>query len=163
MDANKFINLMKQVVREVVREEVKLALREEMVLLRESLRSNNVAPIVEQRQTKTVTQQPVIKKQAPQQAKRPLSKNSILNDLLNESRPFNSNEYGAQAISFNTNDVMSFGNQHDTFAMQESIVPMVDFNNNPVDLNNEGVQAVAAAVTRDYSALMKAIDKKKGK
>ena len=78
MDANKFINLMKQVVREVVREEVKLALREEMVLLRESLRSNNVAPIVEQRQTKTVTQQPVIKKQAPQQAKRPLSKNSIL-------------------------------------------------------------------------------------
>jgi hypothetical protein len=60
MDTTKFLTLMKKAVREVVREEVKLALREEMVLLRESLRNTNQAPIVERREVK----QPVPVKKA---------------------------------------------------------------------------------------------------
>jgi hypothetical protein len=165
MDANKFINLMKKVVREVVREEVKLALREEMVMLRESLRNTNTNQIVERAITKQPVQQAPVKKQTNPAVKKPLSKNSILNDLLNESRPFGANDYGSSAMSFNTNDVMSFGNDYNAFnpGMNESIVPLVDFNNNPVDVNSEAVQAVSAAMTRDYSSLMKAIDKKKGK
>jgi hypothetical protein len=157
MDTTKFLALMKKAVREVVREEVKLALREEMVLLRESLRNTNQAPIVEQREVK----QPVAqKKQIP--VKRQLTKNSILNDLLNESTPFGKDAYSEAPFSFTANDVMDFGAS--TMQMPGNApTALVDINNNVVPVANEATEAVVSAITRDYSDLMKAINKKKGK
>ena len=37
-----------------------------------------------------------------------------------------------------------------------------DINGKPIDMNNEQVATTVGAMTKDYSALMKAIDKKKG-
>jgi hypothetical protein len=158
MDTSKFITVLKKAIREVVREETKLAIREEMVLLRESLR-NNTTPIVEQRTIPQTKRQeapkPVVKKQ--------LTKNAILNDLLNESTPFGRDAYTAEPFSFSSNDVDNFGGS--SFDMMPGNAPtaLVDINNNVVPVANEAVEAVANAVTRDYSELMKAINKKKGK
>lgn len=148
---------MKKAVREVVREEVKLALREEMVLLRESLRNTNQAPIVEQR----TAPQPIVQKQkAP--IKKQLTKNSILNDLLNESAPYGKEAYGEAPFAFSSNDVMDFGS-HTMTMPGNAPAALVDINNNVVPVASEAVEAVANAVTRDYSELMKAITKKKGR
>jgi hypothetical protein len=40
---------------------------------------------------------------------------------------------------------------------------LVDINNNVVPVANEATEAVVSAITRDYSDLMKAINKKKGR
>ena len=44
-----------------------------------------------------------------------------------------------------------------------SIAPTTGINGEVVNMNKEGVAATVNAMTKDYSALMKAIDKKKGK
>jgi hypothetical protein len=48
----------------------------------------------------------------------------------------------------------------------KSVMPVTDINGNRVDVNQlaqtEQGAAVVSALTKDYSALMKAIDKKKG-
>ena len=44
-----------------------------------------------------------------------------------------------------------------------AVAPMTDLQGKPVNANNEQVAATVNAMTKDYSALMKAIDKKKGK
>jgi hypothetical protein len=43
------------------------------------------------------------------------------------------------------------------------MMPTTDIDGKPVDTNNEQVAAVGAALTKDYSALMKTINAKKGK
>jgi len=159
MDTIKFLTLIKKAVREVVREEVKLALREEMVMLRESLRNTNQAPIVERRVTKPTVTQPTMKKQAPVE-KKTFVKDPLLNDLLNESTPFGRDAYTATPFSFTSNDVMGFAGE-DPFSAQPTA--LVDIEGNTVPVANEATEAVVNAITRDYSSLMKAIDKKKGK
>ena len=49
--------------------------------------------------------------------------------------------------------------------MVDSVAPLAttDINGAPVNMNNEAVVATVDAMTRDYSGLMKAIDKKRGK
>lgn len=157
MDTTKFLAIIKKAVREVVREEVKLAMREEMVLLRESLRKPAAAPIVERRTTKPTVQQPTARKQAPVE-KKTFTKNSMLNDLLNESTPFGRDAYTASPLAFTSDDVMGFG------ASPVQMPGMLtDIEGNAVPVANEATEAVVNAITRDYSDLMKAINKKKGK
>ena len=43
-----------------------------------------------------------------------------------------------------------------------AVAPLQDINGAPVNVRNENVANVVNAMTKDYSALMKAIDKKKG-
>ena len=159
MDTTKFLTLIKKAVREVVREEVKLALREEMVILRESLRNAPQAPIVERKETKTTFTQPTTQKKATVE-KKTFVKNPLLNDLLNESTPFGRDSYTETPFSFTSNDIMSFGAEH---AMPHQHAALVDIEGNAVPVTNEATEAVVNAITRDYSSLMKAIDKKKGK
>jgi len=44
-----------------------------------------------------------------------------------------------------------------------SVAPATDIDGKPVDTNNPEVANVMGAITKDYSQLMKAIDKKKGR
>ena len=69
--------------------------------------------------------------------KKKYTKNPVLNDLLNE-----------------TAAVPSAGNN--------SIAPTTGINGEVINMNSEAVASTVGAMTRDYSALMKAIDKKKG-
>ena len=155
MKAKTFENL----IRKVVREEIDYALRREIKTLKEDLRDELKPTIIEQKEI--IVEKPKIP--IPEEAKdslrekimgenqlpkKPLTKqnftkNSSLNDLLNETARGDTNlESGDTPVSM-----------AQPFA---SAAPM------PMDTTGMP-DVVAAAVTRDYSGLMKAINAKKGK
>tara|TARA_R110001592_G_scaffold148415_1_gene373229 strand:+ start:2339 stop:2779 length:441 start_codon:yes stop_codon:yes gene_type:complete len=145
MKAKTFENL----IRKVVREEIDYSLRREIKSLKEDLREELKPTIVEHTE-----------KQVPEAAKSSLrekimgngplkqrptqnyTSNSALNDLLNET---------AQG-STNTETANAPVNMAQPFASGA-----------PLPMDTSGMpSAVANAVTKDYSSLMKAIAKKKG-
>ena len=139
MKAKTFENL----IRKVVREEIDYALRREIKSLKEDLRDEIKPSIVEHTERMVeVPQQSSLKEKI--MGKKPFKKqqfvgNSTLNDLLNETAAGDTNTQSAMAP---VSDPFSTGAPMETAGM-------------PTE--------VANAVTRDYSSLMKAIDKKKGK
>ena len=151
MKAKTFENL----IRKVVREEIDYALRREIRSLKEDLRDELKPTIVEH------TKRPIETPEKPQRSetvktslkekimgKKPIKKqnfvsNDTLNALLNETANGNTNTQSGNAP-------VSLAQPFATGA--------------PLPTDTTGMPAeVATAVTRDYSDLMKAIDKKKGK
>ena len=139
MKAKTFENL----IRRVVREEIDYALRREIKSLKEDLRDELKPTITEHTERMVeVPKQNSLKEKI--MGKKPFKKqqfvgNSTLNDLLNETAAGDTNTQSAMAP---VSDPFSTGAPMETAGM-------------PIE--------VANAVTRDYSSLMKAIDKKKGK
>ena len=139
MKAKTFENL----IRKIVREEIDYALRREIKSLKEDLRDELKPTITEHTERMVeVPQQSSLKEKI--MGKKPFKKqqfvgNSTLNDLLNETAAGDTNTQSAMAP---ISDPFSTGAPMETAGM-------------PTE--------VANAVTRDYSSLMKAIDKKKGK
>ncbi len=139
MKAKTFENL----IRKVVREEIDYALRREIKSLKEDLRDELKPTIVEHTERKVeVPQQSSLKEKI--MGKKPIKKqnfvgNNTLNDLLNETAMGDTNTQTAMAP---TSDPFSSSAPMSTAGMPEE---------------------VANAVTRDYSGLMKAIAKKKGR
>ena len=148
MKAKTFENL----IRKVVREEIDYALRREIKSLKEDLRDELKPTITENTErvveipeaTKTSLREKIMGTQPMKQRPKQnfVSGNSTLNDLLNETAAGDTNlESGNSPV-----------NMAQPFA---SGAPMsMDTSNMP--------EPVANAVTRDYSSLMKAINKKKG-
>ena len=142
MKAKTFENL----IRKVVREEIDYALRREIKSLKEDLRDELKPNIVEHTERKVeVPQQSSLKEKI--MGKKPFKKhqfvgNSTLNDLLNETAAGDTNTQSAMAP-------VSLAQPFSSGA--------------PLPMDTTGMPTeVANAVTRDYSGLMKAIDKKKG-
>ena len=141
MKAKTFENL----IRKIVREEIDYALRREIKSLKEDLR-DELKPIVTEQLEKTI-EVPLKEKSTLKEkimGKKPFKKqnftvNSTLNDLLNETAAGDTNTQSAMAP---VSDPFSTGAPMEVVGMPKE---------------------VAKAVTRDYSSLMKAIDKKKGK
>jgi len=134
-------------IRKVVREEIDYALRREIKSLKEDLRDELKPSIVEHTERKVeVPQQSSLKEKImgkkPIMQKQNFVGDNTLNDLLNETAMGNTNTQTAQAPVSLSQPFTTGGVTHmDTTGMPES---------------------VANAVTRDYSGLMKAINKKKG-
>ena len=137
-----------KLIRKVVREEIDYALRREIKSLKEDLREELKPTIVEQ-----PTQRTPIPKNVQTSLKEKImgkknishqfTSNGTLNDLLNETAQGDTNlETANSPVSLS-----------DPFA---SGAPM------PMDTTGMP-ESVANAVTRDYSGLMDAINKKKGK
>ena len=148
MKAKTFENL----IRKVVREEIDYSLRREIKSLKEDLRDELKPTIVEHTEkrvempeatknslrNKIMGTQP-IKQHKPQN----YTSNSALNDLLNETAAGDTNTQTAQSPVSLTNPFATGGS---------------------LPLDAAGMpEPVAKAVTRDYSDLMGAILKKKGK
>ena len=139
MKAKTFENL----IRKVVREEIDYALRREIKSLKEDLRDELKPTIIEHTERKIeVPQQSSLKEKI--MGKKPVKKHNFvgdntLNDLLNETAMGDTNTQTAMAP---TSDPFSSSAPMSTAGMPDS---------------------VANAVTRDYSGLMKAINKKKGR
>ena len=139
MKAKTFENL----IRKVVREEIDYSLRREIKSLKEDLRDELKPTIVEHTERKIeVPQQSSLKEKI--MGKKPIKKHNFvgdntLNDLLNETAMGDTNTQTAMAP---TSDPFSSSAPMSTAGMPDS---------------------VADAVTRDYSGLMKAINKKKGR
>ena len=155
MKAKTFENL----IRKVVREEIDYALRREIKTLKEDLRDELKPTIVEHTErmvevpktkisgppNKVLREKIMGSNPAPKKPTKPLqfTSNNTLNDLLNETAMGDTNTESGNAP-------VSMAQPFSTAA--------------PLPMNTEGMPTeVADAVTRDYSGLMKAIDKKKGK
>ena len=142
MKAKTFENL----IRKVVREEIDYALRREIKSLKEYLRDELKPTITEHKERMVeVPQQSSLKEKIMGKKsikKRNFVGNSTLNDLLNETAAGDTNlNSGNAPVSLSQPFATGAPLPMDTTGMPES---------------------VANAVTRDYSGLMKAIDKKKG-
>ena len=142
MKAKTFENL----IRKIVREEIDYALRREIKSLKEDLHEEFKPTIVEQTSIST----PKIEKSSIKEkimGRKPVkpknfTSNSTLNDLLNET-----------AQGDTTLDERNIASLSDPFS---SGAPM------PADTTGMS-EPLANALTRDYSSLMEAIDKRKNK
>jgi len=135
MEAKSFVKLL----RKVIREEVRSAVRAELQILNENALPATPAP-------------------KPKQTKR-FVKNDMLNDILNETTAVPADQEWS-TMNFRSEMAQAFGMER-----QGPAAPLAttDVNGAPVNMNNEAVAATVGAMTKDYSALMKAIDKKRGK
>jgi hypothetical protein len=132
-----------QALRQMIRQEMRDVLTEELLPILKDV-------LVEQHQTLPSKSQRIksVKK------KKTFSKNSILNDLLNDT-----------ATSTNFAEMNSGPLIESGLSMMNSdpdVTPMTDIDGRPVDTSNEAVANVLNLMNKDYSGLMKAIDKKKG-
>jgi len=157
-----------QALRKVIREEVQSAVRTELskiTPLMEQRAPINKAPIQERT---TVTTKVTAKKPALKQ----YTDNPTLNELLNHTAGFsneNSGVYLEESIESNQIDYNDFS-EWPTMSrkpMAQKPTVLTDINGSRIDVGQlaktESGAAVVNALTKDYSALMKAIDKKKGK
>jgi hypothetical protein len=153
-----------QALRKVIREEVQTAVRTELSQIGSVIReSKKPAPATSQRYTDTYKPKPKPKQQ--------FSKNSMLNDILNETGGFRSeNPYAMlqenySEVNYNDFDewpTMSMGQRPMAPINKAAMLPTTDTEGRPLNPNTVP-EEVVNAITKDYSALMKAIDKKKGK
>ena len=148
MKAKTFENL----IRKVVREEIDYALRREIKSLKEDLRDELNPTITEH--TERLVEVPKIPQSSLKEkimGKNPIKKsfkkqnytgNAALNELLNETAAGDTN--------------LDSGNSPVSLSQPFS-------SGSPLPMDTTGMpESVANAVTRDYSGLMKAINKKKG-
>ena len=160
-----------QALKRVVREEVRLVIQEELTeILREGLQT-----------TITEMKRPVKTHNVSRQQNMPVKKKpmfeenrwaSVLNetDPLSEQQPLAMNSFrdimneGIDEIRMSSKDAVNFGMMRQNMKESMGIAPtapkiMEDPETGKV---YEVDPTVAAAMTRDYSGLMKAINKKKG-
>ena len=162
-----------QTLRKVIREEVRSAVREELSIIGETIsesrNTNLTKPTVKQ---SVIAAKPVFKK--PVATKKTYVNNSMLNDILNETPGFageGPKAYLEEQIDYNDfSEWPSMSRKGTAPRMQSTpmtMLPTTDTEGRRVDVSKlaetESGQAVVQALTKDYSALMKAIDKKKGK
>mgnify|MGYP006000080187 FL=1 len=145
------------ILRKIIREEVTKAVRTEMRALLNETKTNHSKTIEHGLSLHEMMDEPAPapRRKAP---KRQYSKDSMLNDLLNETGPLRENT-SWNSMNFNSQMAQGFAAP----MSQATVAPPVDLDGRPVNTSNEKVATVVNAMTKDYSALMKAIDKKKGK
>lgn len=158
MDSKSFVKVMRKLiseeVRKAVRAEMRTLLKEQKTDHRKSMKHGM------DMYQETRTPKPVSRKRDTS-----FTKDSVLNDLLNETAlTMNPKEmYGDRpmvsqdTLSFGSNDAQGFG-----MMRQHAQQLVTDINNNPADTSNVKVAAVVDNITKDYSSLMSAINKKKG-
>jgi len=149
MKTEGFVKLLRKIIREEVGKAVKQALTESKI--NKVTNDINLSEVIED----PMPNRPV--------AKKTFTKNKMLNDLLNEtaSTPVNQELADWNSMNFKSEMAQSFGAER---APNNSAMPLATrgINGEPVNMNNENVATAVNAMTKDYSALMKAIDKKKG-
>jgi hypothetical protein len=166
MSQSKLISVLKQVVAEEVRKVIKEELSE---ILQEGLQST-----INEMKTDVISNKqmanPVISKPTKPKRKINFKENkfsSILNDTdsLREETPLTMNSYAelmTEDITMTSADAMNFGAAR-KMGMQSNMAAPAVMQDPETGKNMQVDPAVAKAITRDYSALMKAIDKKKGR
>ena len=157
MKAKDLAQLLEIIVRKVVREELKPMLKE----IKKSQK-----PIIKEIKSKQVEVDPleidmgkILAIEEDKKVSKPKTfvKDSILNDMLNET--MNDGEWRTlDANPYTSNQAQGFMQGGST-----TTAPLQDIDGRPVDTNNQEVAGVMNVINKDYSQLMKAIDKKKGR
>jgi hypothetical protein len=158
MKAKELAQLLELVVRKVVREELKPILSEVKKSKKPIIREVNSKKVRVEKDPLDINLSEILAA-APhvETEQKTFIKNPMLNEMLNEVAE--SGEWR------NLNDTQFSSNQAQSFMQggSTSVVPTTDIDGRPVDTNNQEVANVMGAMTKDYSQLMKAIDKKKGR
>lgn len=154
-----------QALRKVIREEVSYAVRTEL---------SKITPIINEQVTTakyTQTAKPTVTHKiiAKAPVKKQYTDNPTLNELLNDTAGFRNENAGVsldESIDYNNFEEWPTMGRKPT-PSAKSIIPTYDTEGRRVDVSKlaetEAGAAVVKALTRDYSSLIKAIDKKKGK
>jgi hypothetical protein len=145
MDTKSFVKTLRMIIREEVSAAVQSAMKD---MLTENTK------FAQSSRLDTAARSEARKKQ--------YSKDPMLNDLLNETSGVSVDEW--PSIDFKSEMANAFGMQRGINGNDHLSMPVTtDITGMPVNMNNEAVAATVNAMTRDYSALMKAIDKKKNR
>ena len=152
MSSKSFVKVLRKVIREEVRAAVKEILTEQ---------TNSSKQVINNLGLSEAMHKPKSKKK--------FTKNSMLNDILNEtagSADFSTMREGPAVMQ---EDIPSLGNfkssMAESFGMnrQPQALATTDVNGKAVNMNDENVAKTLNVMTKDYRALMKAIDKKKSR
>ncbi len=154
-------------IKEVVKNEVKLQVKEELVKLIKSgvvtLNSQKKTSTPSLREMTEVTTTPVKRQQTIQQTQRPqkeFTKNAMLNEVLNQTQPFTAaqrvegGQGGEGSVLDRIKPSMQMDEDWNTMDFRETNVPK----NIPQQFEStgDGLQdATIKALTRDYSELVK--------
>ena len=150
MKAESFTKLL----RKIIREEVTLAVRKEMKSLLTEKKTDHNKVISHGMELNNMASRPTKK----------YVKDPMLNDILNETA--NSSAAIQQewpTMDYRSEMAQSFKSMMSPEPSVPTVAPMTDITGKPVNVSDKKVANVVNAMTKDYSALMKAIDKKKGK
>ena len=150
MESKTFVKLLRKVVREevqsVVRKELKTALNEQKTnhnkVMNHGLDLHKIAE----------------KDIRGPRAKKKYVKDAMLNDILNETNAHVPDNAYSQ-MQFNS----TLASNYELERPMPASLATSGINGEPVNLNNENVAKTVTNMTKDYSALMKAINKKKGR
>jgi len=152
MEQKTFFTILKKTIREEVRNVIKQELSE---ILKEGLQST-----INELNEEKMPKRKLVKKSSPQFKKTGFA--DILNETseLTETNPVSNyanimNE-SYNDLSFNSKDAVGFG------MMRQNQVPSV-MEDPETGKSMQVTDTIARVMTKDYSQLMKAIDKKKGK
>ena len=148
MESKSFFNAL----RKIIREEVQLAVRTEMKKMLTENKTDHKKVMQHGMQLNRITDQTV--------STRTFSKDPLLNDLLNETATTPAEAW--PTMDFRSEMAQAFGAMRGSVEDIPYVAPTTDIDGKPVNMSNESVASAVTAMTKDYSALMKAIDKKKG-
>ena len=153
-----------QAIRRIIQEEVQKTVRKEIQVMLNESRTVDTS-------IKDVYEPRINVKPRPAKQPKTYSKNPMLNDILNETSPMRGDgnyiteTFAAPDIDYNDfNEWPSMRNAPSMMSGRMgavSMIPTTDTEGRPVQ-NVQVPEEVANALTRDYSSLMKAINKKKG-
>ena len=165
MDTDKLV----KAIQIIVAEEIKVVLPK---LVKEGVKREMAKLLKENKQLREAIKKPKVTKEPsfmdenvveqPVQPQKPLSKNPILNEVLAQTQPFNSTQRQSTGEDYRTMNFTS----NDTHTLGASNIAQKMGYGDMTPKQGLGVQtgnaALDKALNRDYSGLMKAIDKKKG-
>jgi hypothetical protein len=157
MKAKELAQLLELVVRKVVREELKPILSEVKKSQKPIIREVKSKKVRVEKDPLDINLSEILATTPEVETEqKTFIKNPMLNEMLNEVA--DSGEWR------NLNDSNSFtSNQAQGFMQGNSVAPTTDIDGRPVDTSNPEVANVMGAITKDYSQLMKAMDKRKGR
>jgi|21_taG_2_1085346.scaffolds.fasta_scaffold57105_2 hypothetical protein len=153
MKKDGFVKLLRRIIREEVSNAVKAELKP---LLNEVDIKKDDINLHEVMDTPRTVKPPVAKKQ--------FTKNPVLNDLLNETAnsPVSQELTDWSQMEYKSSMAEAYGEPKQNMAPMRPPVSK-GINGERIDMNNEAVASTVNAMTRDYSGLIKAIDRKNGK
>jgi len=152
MKQEKFINVLKKVINEEVRSVIKQELTE---ILQSGLQST----INELQETKQEKVEIPVKKTTSNN--NPKFKKNKFSDILNETKKLTETKSSADYASLMSEDIIMTSKDAQGFNLNRQTTNSI-INDPETGKTMKVDPIVAKAMTRDYSALMKAIDKKKG-
>ena len=155
---NKLASLIKELVKQEVKKQVtEIFIKEGIRSMTENTSKNDVVEVLPQRKLKP-------KKEVT------YTKNSVLNDILNETANAGTEEYeeyptmsGKTFDSSRMAEAIGYGNMMGSAEDKRKMAAIQTAQAVGADTNNQAVQSVMDDLTKDYRGVMKALDKKDGK